>query len=232
MVSHAHARLLILSLASLLGAAQTAAHPHVTIKVETAVVVHSGKATSFLHRWTFDKAYLTSILEEYDADRNGRIEGAELTKLVAETDTTLKLFHAFTVARHGKRKLKLRSATDIQMSFEEGIPVLRFAINLARPVSLADRSFRFEVYDATYFSAFAFATPAAVTFSGTAPVGCTLKMEQPAAKGDQMAAYRAFASEFGPAAAKLVTPTLVVADCAGNAQTTAQPVSTGNTGKP
>ncbi|MGE0628052.1 MAG: DUF1007 family protein [Hyphomicrobiaceae bacterium] len=188
------------------------AHPHVQIKVETAVIVEHGAAIGFRHRWTFDKAYLASVLEEFDGDGDRKLDASERAKLLAHTRDTLKRFGSFTVAWAKAGKLKLKPAEEIRMTFEHDVPVLQFSINLAKPTALAANGFRFEVYDATYFSAFRFAGASAVWFAGPAPSDCTLTIKRPD-EGEQLMAYRRFIKEFGPMAAALVAPAMVVAMC-------------------
>lgn len=74
------------------------AHPHAWISVNTTVLVNEkGEATAIRERWLFDKMYSVYALDDFDPNKNGKIDPDELLQLANENLSNLKAYNYFTV---------------------------------------------------------------------------------------------------------------------------------------
>lgn len=201
---------------SLIGGAQPAwAHPHVWIQVRTLLLVEGGALTGLHHIWVLDEAWLTSQIEEHDADKDGKLSPTELAAVAVQSRATLDMFKSFTTIRHGGNRIRPGAPRDVSTSYYGEFLGMSFVVPLPKPIPLAGADLLLEVYDGTYFSGFSFAGDDAVAFAGERPDGCTIKANAtPSAQ--QSAAYRMIARQLGPEfVAKGVTLGAVAVVCGG-----------------
>ncbi len=192
------AGLVALFAAALTGHSQTTwAHPHVWIQVRTLLLVEGGALTGLHHIWVLDEPWLTSQLEEHDKDQDGKLSPSELVAVAAQTKATLEMFKSFTTIRHGGNRIRPGAPREVSVSYYGDILGISFVVPLPKPIPLAGADLLLEVYDATYFSGYAFAPDDAVAFAGERPDSCTIKANAPPSP-QQSAAYKMTARQLGP----------------------------------
>ncbi len=190
-----------------------AAHPHVRISVEVVFVVEQGAVTLVKHRWTFDEDFRRSNLLEFDKNENGILEEDELAAFQQRALETLKRFDSFTVAWRGTAKVPLKEPVLVRFDMQAARPVYEFDVALSTPIPLTDAGALFDVYDPTYYSAFDFRSERTLSIQAEEGANCSATLIAPARGSTQMKDYRAFVAEFGPLAAKLVTPRSIKLTC-------------------
>lgn len=188
------------------------AHPHVFVKVKTQLVAKGGVLVGIKHTWLFDQTWIDNQLLEHDKDGDGKLSRAELGPLEAESKATLEMFKSFTLVRAGGAVIRVAAPRDLSVDYHGAAMGLSFTVNLAKPVPLAG-DVLVEVYDATYFSSFAFEGAEAVAFAEEAPAGCTIKADAPASP-QQMNAYRMIKKQMGPEFVDMGVPKSVLVSCA------------------
>ena len=95
----------IFALASMAGANDASAHPHVWVTVKSELVYGAnGTVTAVRHHWTFDEMFSTFATQGLDTDKDGKLSRDELKGLAEVNVTSLKEFDYFTYANgDGKR---------------------------------------------------------------------------------------------------------------------------------
>jgi len=211
--------LAVISAAGILGlmsATAALAHPHVFVKVKSKLLAKDGALVGLQHTWILDEQWLQSQLEEYDKDRDGRLTREELAPLEAESKATLEMFRSFTMVRSGGTPIRAVDPRDVVVDYQGDVLGLSFTVTLAKPVPLVGRETLLEVYDATFFSGFTFASPDAVTFAGEAPQGCSVTVGVAPSK-QQLSAYRMVKQQIGPEFVDPGPPKSAAINCSGGA---------------
>ena len=172
-------RLLALSFASFLGfLVPASAHPHVWITAKAEVVYGSdGKVTGVHHSWTFDEAYSAYVTQGLDKNNDGKLTADELQELAKVNTELLADFEYFTHLKANGAKQAFGVPRDPTMAFENGAATLSFHLPLKKPA--AGRMVALEVYDPSFFVAFALAAGEDVIKLTNAPKGCAAKVTRP-----------------------------------------------------
>ena len=72
------------------------AHPHVWVIVETEILYDKGLVTGVRHHWTFDEFYSAMAVEGLDANKDGKVDRAELAELAKVNIEGLTNYGYFT----------------------------------------------------------------------------------------------------------------------------------------
>ena len=119
-------------------AGPAAAHPHVWINAVATFLFEEGMLVGMRHHWEFDEMFGSYVIEEQDADRNGRLDGAEIASIQANAFSNLRDYDYFTHVRIDGKDMPLHEVTDFTARIENGVLVYEFTIAAGR----ADRSGR------------------------------------------------------------------------------------------
>ena len=150
----------LLLLATLSGAL---AHPHVWVIVRSEILFDkTGNVAAIRHAWTFDDMY--SALQP-----------------VAQTNVeSLKEFGYFTVSKIRGKPAEFGDPKDYSMSYNPGDQTVTLSFTLPFATPVPSRTFAFQIYDPSYFVAFAFDKGTSVKLTD-APAGCSLSVIKPRA---------------------------------------------------
>lgn len=175
-------RILLLALVlGLVVRGEALAHPHVWVTVKSEVIYEAdGSVSGVRHSWTFDDMFSAFATQGLDADKDGKLSREELASLAEVNVTSLKEFDYFTYPRLGGKKTTLEGAKDYWLEHKDSMLTLHFTLPLAQPAKA--KSFEFDVYDPTYFVAFALADKDPITLV-RAPGACQLNVTRPADAG-------------------------------------------------
>jgi ABC-type uncharacterized transport system substrate-binding protein len=209
-------KLLKASIAAVLALAWMAsaqAHPHVWVAVRSEVVFAAdGKVLGVRHAWEFDEMYSAFAIQ--GLGRNGkpptREELADKAKEIVEN---LPEFEYFTFAKQNGAKAAFKAPEDVYLEAnEKKIVTLHFLLPLETPAP-AKKPFSFQVYDPTYFVAFAFEKNNPIRMAN-APSGCSASLVEPAplVAADNQKLSEAFFQNMSPGAdfgIKLATRAIV-----------------------
>ena len=194
-------------------------HPHVRIKYEIVLEVRAGALVAIHERWMFDQAFLQSNLDEFDKNKNGVLDPDEVEAFRTVSVATMKRFGNFTSVWQGPRLSKTGDAAFTVFNMTPPEPTVEFRTALDKPLALT-KPVHVDVYDPTYYSAFALASEQAVRVDSDKGTSCAVRIEVPAAQSRQLIDYRAFVAEFGPLAARLVKPQTITLTCLPTPDTT------------
>ncbi len=210
MLKTAAAALLAGTLACAL-AGPASAHPHVWVSVKSELdYAPDGRVTGVRHDWTFDEGFSTFALQGLETTPDGKPSEKTLKDLAQVNIDSLKEFDYFTYARRGKDKLPFKPPRDYSLSYDGTALTLHFTLPFEKPPESAGLT-TLDVYDPTYFVAFALADTNPVKLAG-APAGCSVDLHRPdPALGATTTLSESFftalttASEFGSQFANRVT---------------------------
>ncbi|BCJ89778.1 hypothetical protein IZ6_05130 [Terrihabitans soli] len=160
--------------ASLFSALPAAAHPHVFVTVKSTIVYEKGVPKAVRHNWRFDDMFSAFAVQGLDTDSDGQLSRAELQALAEVNVTSLKEFDYFTFGTAGSGDLAFAKPVDYWLEHDGTALTLHFTL----PVRSAKPSdtVRVEIYDPSYFVAFALAEQNPVALEG-APEGCRADAE-------------------------------------------------------
>lgn len=168
-----------LGVAAALAAVPAAAHPHVSVTVRSEIAYAAdGKVSGIRHAWTFDPAYSAFVTQGLDTNNDGVFTADELRELAKENTESLADFEYFTVLKHDGVKQVFDPPRNPAMAVDKGQATLTFELPLKAPAA-AKKALSLEVYDPSYFVAFALAAGEDAVKLADAPKGCALTVTRP-----------------------------------------------------
>ncbi|WP_330083876.1 DUF1007 family protein [Methylocystis iwaonis] len=203
----------ILSALALAWVTVAQAHPHVWVAVRSETVFGpEGKILGVRHAWEFDEMY--SAFAVQGLGKGGKPPTRDELAPLAKTNVeSLAEFDYFTYAKQNGTKAAFKPPEGVYLEAnDKKIVTLHFFLPLETPVP-AKRPFSFQVYDPTYFVAFAFEKKDPVKLA-QAPSGCSISLVEPAplVATDNQKLSEAFFQNMSPGAdfgVKLATRAIV-----------------------
>ena len=161
-------------------AAPALAHPHVWVTAKAELVYGpDGKVAAVRHSWTFDPAYSAFVTQGLDKNNDGKLTPDELRDLAKVNTESLADFEYFTHLKANGTKQAFDAPRDQAMAFENGAATLSFHLPLKK--AAANRMVALEVYDPSFFVAFAMADGEDAIKLANAPQGCAVNVSRPKA---------------------------------------------------
>ena len=170
-------RALGLILALLAGAGAASAHPHVMVGAKAEILYDAqGNFTGIRHIWTFDELYSAFATTGLAKGKDGKIETSALDELAKVNVESLNEFEFFSYGKSAGKKLKFAEPVNYKLEDNGKVLTLHFTLPLQQPAP--GKTVALEVYDPSYYVAFAFDAGEAVKLNG-APHGCKLTVKRP-----------------------------------------------------
>ncbi len=169
--------MMLLGLVLLPGVAQ--AHPHVWVVMRSELVyAPDGTLTGVRQEWTFDEAFSAFALQGMARQKDGTY-GDDVLKPLAEVNiSSLKEYDYFVTAKSATARLRLKEPQDYYLTYKDDALTLHFTLPLARPLPARDQV-SIDIYDPTYFVAYAFDEKDAVTLGGPQAAACNRAYRKP-----------------------------------------------------
>ena len=153
------------------------AHPHVSVTSTSELIYATdGSVTGVRHIWAFDDMFSAYAIQGLDTKTKGIYTREDLAPLAQVNVDSLKEFAYFTTARAGGKKEKFGDPIDYFLEYKDSMLVLTFTLPLKVPAKTPELVL--EVYDPTYFVAFALADKEPLKLVG-APANCKLAVQKP-----------------------------------------------------
>ncbi len=173
-----------------------AAHPHVWVEARSTLVYNSeNKPVAIQHAWTFDEAFSAFATDGLDTNKDGMFSREELADLATTNVTSLAEFGFFTFIQSGGKDFSVAQPRDYWLDYDGKALTLHFTLDIARTFDAATPPLTLEVYDPTYFVAFAWKGTDAVTLKD-APQACIAKIDAPPANTTGQEQAQALSEEF------------------------------------
>jgi ABC-type uncharacterized transport system substrate-binding protein len=149
------------------------AHPHVFIDNITTFVFSGEQLSALRLRWTFDELTGTAIARQYDQNRTGAFEPAEMEKLEAGSFANLRDYGYFVDIRINGNRHRIDKVTGFRGSIRDGLLIYEFTVPLPSPVDPATAEVIVAIYDETYFVEVSLDAKDPVRFDGMRPGKCS-----------------------------------------------------------
>jgi ABC-type uncharacterized transport system substrate-binding protein len=154
------------------------AHPHVFADARLEVAVASDGAVEIMrHVWRFDDVFSSTVMLEFDADTDNRLEDPELEEVASVVTDSLAEFNYFQTILVDNKGIDVKPVTDMKALFEDGQLIIFFTTQPVTPINVKS-SPSFGVYDPTFYTAIDFVDESEMVLEG-APANCTRKMVVP-----------------------------------------------------
>ena len=150
-------RLPILAWGLLLASAgAVVAHPHVFAEARLDVAVNPDLTVKALkHLWRFDDTFSSTVLLEFDANADLKLDEKELQEVANTIYTSIAEYHYFQVVTAGGKDVAMKKPRELMVSFDNQQLVVMFESAPEKPLKL-DGKVTFGVYDPTFYTAIDF----------------------------------------------------------------------------
>lgn len=164
---------------SMTAAEDVKAHPHVFANANLEIVRNDeGMATEIRHVWRFDEIFSSSVLLDFDADGDGKLDVSELETVANTVKGNISEFNFYTEVRQGTVVANFYEPEPFLVDYADGQLTMIFALELEKPEKMGATGFRVAVSDPTYYVAIELDDTNSVTVSGNAS-GCSSTIERP-----------------------------------------------------
>ena len=167
--------LALLALLALLPAA-AAAHPHVFIDAVTTFQFDRKRVTGVELRWHFDDLYSAVLIRDFDANRDGVFDPAEVVRVQAGAFAALKSSGYFTHLFVDKQQRAIETVREFHAYILGGRVFYQFVIAVNPAVDPVKQRLALGVFDPGYYVAFDMEPPRPVLFSGMARPSCQYQL--------------------------------------------------------
>lgn len=135
------------------------AHPHVFADARMEIVGDpAGKLASVRNIWRMDELFSTSVVLDYDKNRNGVLDDEELQAVGDTVKESIAEWSFYTFVRTtGGKLVKMQPPADIRALYQDGQILLFFEMKAGEPIDLKTQSLTVSNFDETFFVAFDFA---------------------------------------------------------------------------
>jgi ABC-type uncharacterized transport system substrate-binding protein len=159
------------------------AHPHVFITNRSFIVFEGATLVRMNLEWTFDELFSSTIITDFDANKNGRFEAGEVSELKIGAFDNLARFHYFTSIVLDGKPQTLHAIEDFKPSISGGKLIYRFSIPIGVVVKQGEtRNLGITLYDDSYYSAFAKMGAENVILSKAEGVECRVSIDKESVK--------------------------------------------------
>ena len=156
--------------------APAGAHPHVWITDVTTFVFEDRRLVALRHRWAFDELFGSFVIEQHDADGDGRFDAVETEGLRADAFDNLEEYDYFTHLRIDGSALPLHEVRDFRASIEDGELIYEFTLALPEPVDPTAAGLALGVYDPEYYVELLLDEDDPVRFAGLPSGACIFEL--------------------------------------------------------
>ncbi len=154
------------------------AHPHVFIDNIVTFEFADGEITGLRLLWTFDEVFSQTMLEDFDADRDGSFSAAEIAKIKKTSLPSLKQFDYFTHLWVDGKPFKSFDATDLIVTHQGDSVIYDMQITLTKPLDPGHARIEAAIYDDTYYVEVGLHSPGPVRFEGIPEGGCKYSIKE------------------------------------------------------
>jgi len=128
------------------------AHPHIFIENTVRIVFDGTGMTGVRARWVFDEMFSSTMIEGYDADKDGAFAPAEVEELRKGAFANLKNYNYFTYITIGKKAFDVVYVKDFQAGVKDHRIIYSFFIPCHVKAGAAPRNVTVAMYDETYYT--------------------------------------------------------------------------------
>jgi ABC-type uncharacterized transport system substrate-binding protein len=168
---------LALGLAGAGGAAR--AHPHVFVEANLEILRNDqGAVTELRHVWRFDELFSSTVLLDYDANGDGKLDLGELDEVSKTVSSSVAEYNYYTEMRSGEEDVQFTPPERIMVDYQDNQILMFFALKPDHAVDTKTGAFKVAVSDSSFYVAIEIADESAVQIKGGG-TACTVKIDRP-----------------------------------------------------
>lgn len=168
---------MLLAAGALCAASPALSHPHVFAEARLDVVVSDARVTALRHVWRFDDLFSSTVLMEFDANRDLVLDEKELATVADVVFRSLADFDYFQFVTAGDRKVRMKAPPRLIADFQDNQFIVLFESQPEEPLPLGGKV-SFGVYDPTFYTAIDFLEDENMAVEGM-PAGCERAVVRP-----------------------------------------------------
>lgn len=127
------------------------AHPHMFLDASLTVRADETGVSGVYVEWRFDQWFSSSILVDYDLDRNRKFDATETADVHDHAFQNLRNFGFFTFFGTGARAVGTEEVSEFAVRVEENRVIYRFFAPFDLPFNSDSLEFSVASYDPTFF---------------------------------------------------------------------------------
>jgi ABC-type uncharacterized transport system substrate-binding protein len=154
------------------------AHPHVFAEARLELSINpDGTVKSLRHVWRFDDFFSSTVLIEFDKNKDLKLEKPELEALAKTVHDSLAEYNYFQLVTQNGKDVAMQAPDHMIADFKDNQFLLLFETHPKEPLKLSGR-IDFGIYDPTFYTAIDFHSDADIVVDGL-PANCTKKVIRP-----------------------------------------------------
>jgi ABC-type uncharacterized transport system substrate-binding protein len=171
-------RIVLAALLLLLLPVAARAHPHVLIDAHVVLIFDKGRITALQMGWKFDPVYSSSIVQDFDKDKNGALSAKEIAAVEKEAfqDTVKQQY--FTYASIDGQPVKWPKATDFKLLTVKDALVYAFRLSFPAPVDPRRQGLKISTYEESFYIDIDIPNEAAVKLTGDGAESCRATLSE------------------------------------------------------
>lgn len=169
-------RALLLAALLALSPAAAMAHPHVLVDAHAVVEFKQGKIVALTMGWKFDAVYSGTVAEDFDANKNQRLDPPELAAMEKDAFLETAKQSYFTHVRVDGKEVSGLKHADFKVSVLDDGLFYSFRLDLPQPVDPRASAVSISTYEESYYVDIAFPSDRALAFRGEGGDGCRVVM--------------------------------------------------------
>ena len=175
-----HIMALSVALAASCAAGSALAHPHVFVEANVEMLRDDqGSVTEIRHVWRFDEMFSSTVLLDFDANGDGKLDVGELDEVSKTVTDSIGEYDFYTAIRYDTLKQDFIPPEKIIVDYADGQILMLFALKMNKPLPVAGHSLRVAVSDPTYFVAVELADESAIQVAGKDAAKCKAGIQRP-----------------------------------------------------
>ncbi|MBU4529307.1 MAG: DUF1007 family protein [Hoeflea sp.] len=162
----------------LLSATLARAHPHILAEARLDVIVNSDETVRFLrHFWRFDEIFSSSVVLDFDANNDLKLDDEELQKVSTTIFESLADYNYFQLVTSNGEDIVMNRPARFNVSYDQDQLIVLFEAEPKDLLKLAGKVV-FGVYDPTFYVAIDFVKDGSLAVEGL-PARCTRAVIRP-----------------------------------------------------
>lgn len=153
-------------------------HPHIFAEARLDVMIGSdNKVQSLRHLWRFDDLFSSTVLVEFDTNKDLKLDDKELDEVGKTVHGSLSEFNYFQMVTSDGQDVKMTAPDKLVAMMEHNQLIILFESKLTTPTALKGK-LDFGVYDPTFYTAIDFVDDANMAVENLPPA-CTRTVIRP-----------------------------------------------------
>jgi ABC-type uncharacterized transport system substrate-binding protein len=159
-------------------AVPASAHPHVFAEARLELAINpDGTVKSLRHVWRFDDFFSSTVLVQFDKNKDLKLEKSELETVGKTVHDSLAEYNYFQLVTRNGKDVPMQAPDRLIADFQDNRLLILFESHPKEPLKLSGRV-DFGIYDPTFYTAIDFHNDADIVVDGL-PANCVKKVIRP-----------------------------------------------------